>query len=225
MDSSAKKLIIFGLIAIGIILFLNWIIELKNEDVFAKWEKESFEEAMRIGDSLNKIEAEEDKRRKYWSRDSMLTWADFMANKDTNYADSAGICPIIEYKYRHIGPDTIKITVQAYMRKDLSWVKRGNEDTSLLRHEQGHFNLFEVYAREVRKKILSARLEPPNWSLFDEKNHSQPYSQVKNALNKILEDEYIKMKFIQDKYDSLTNHSINANVQKEWDKIIFMKLG
>ncbi len=47
-------------------------------------------------------------------------------------------------------------TIQAGMEQSLSWIK-DDGDTAELKHEQGHFDICEIYARILRRDIKNAK--------------------------------------------------------------------
>jgi hypothetical protein len=74
----------------------------------------------------------------------------------------------------------------------------------LLEHEQAHFDLCEVYARRLRKRV-----EDSNYKL-----------DIDNAIFEVFE----AFKKRQKLYDQETNHSRNKEKQAEWLKIIANEL-
>ncbi len=56
--------------------------------------------------------------------------------------------------------------VYAGMKKDLSWIKYKN-DSITLNHEQGHFDICEIYARKLRQAILKAKSISDAKALYD----------------------------------------------------------
>ena len=75
----------------------------------------------------------------------------------------------------------------------------------ILSHEQGHFDLAEVYARKLYKKVQEYR--------FHQKNY-------RKDLQKIYKEILDEKEEMQSKYDRETNHSINKEKQVEWLKKI-----
>ena len=57
---------------------------------------------------------------------------------------------------------TLDVWVTAYFSPTRSWVRPNRKDLLLLEHEQGHFDITELYARKLRQAILyaSIRCEP-----------------------------------------------------------------
>ena len=75
----------------------------------------------------------------------------------------------------------------------------------ILSHEQGHFDLAEVYARKLFRKLSEYR--------FDANNY-------RKDLKKIYDDVIKEKEAIQNEYDEETRHSILKAKQAEWLKKI-----
>jgi hypothetical protein len=52
----------------------------------------------------------------------------------------------------------LDIDVAAFFSPSGSWVKPEGKTPELLRHEQGHFDMAELYALRLRKAILDAKI-------------------------------------------------------------------
>ena len=79
----------------------------------------------------------------------------------------------------------------------------------MLIHEQGHFDLCEIYTRKLRQRIQRARITGSN---------------LKPALRKIyneVQDEYVRR---QEQYEEETEHSLNREGQAKWVRIIEREL-
>lgn len=81
-----------------------------------------------------------------------------------------------------------------------SWVVY--KEKSVLNHERGHFNITELYARKLRKKISETTFNSENyrhelWALYKEYDD--------------LMDKY------QDRYDNETESSMDTPKQKAWE--------
>ncbi|MBK7855774.1 MAG: hypothetical protein IPJ79_13560 [Bacteroidetes bacterium] len=55
--------------------------------------------------------------------------------------------------------DSASITIIAYMDKNKSWIRKKYADSLALTHEQGHFDLTEIYARKFKKAGYVLALE------------------------------------------------------------------
>jgi hypothetical protein len=77
-----------------------------------------------------------------------------------------------------------------------TWVIRGRSNAALLKHEQGHWDIYVLQAEEIDRE-LQGLPDDQIQARFDE--ISQKYTDINNQ------------------YDSETNHSQNQNKQAEWD--------
>ena len=73
----------------------------------------------------------------------------------------------------------------------------------ILSHEQGHFDIAEIFARKLYKKMSEYK--------FNRRTYQK-------ELNKIYQDILDEKEEIQNDYDRETNHSINKEKQAEWLK-------
>jgi len=63
------------------------------------------------------------------------------------------------FKYQLVCSNgTLDIEVNAFFSPDGSWVKPGDKNAALLKHEQGHYNLAEVFALRLRNAIRHAHV-------------------------------------------------------------------
>ncbi len=51
----------------------------------------------------------------------------------------------------------------AFFDRQRSWVKNEAKLDYVLRHEQGHFDIFEVYTRKIRKALSEKKLIKKVW--------------------------------------------------------------
>ena len=137
-----------------------------------------------------------------WSSSRKLTWADYKASPDPNSDAAATTASYLVFSYS-IRNDRISYRIESKFSKTRSW---GLHKTAyILSHEQGHFDLSEVYARKLYKKVTEYR--------FNKKTYQKD-------LQKIYQDILDEKEAMQNKYDRETNHSINKEKQAEWLKKI-----
>lgn len=99
----------------------------------------------------------------------------------------------------------IAVSIKNMFYGDKSWVRPDKSDlTKLLEHEQAHFDLCEVYARKLRKRIADS-----NYQINIDKAISEVFDAFKQR---------------QQLYDKETNHSRNKEKQAEWIKMIAVEL-
>ena len=128
----------------------------------------------------------------YWSENVKLTWNDFKCKDELK--SKHGASSQIETKIRL---DLSDKNVDVIFVRNLSCKKKDAEyDLGLLKHEQYHFNIAELFARKYRKIILE-----------------HPDTNDTEVFYKIHKDE----RQYQDLYDSETNHSLNREKQKQWE--------
>lgn len=143
-----------------------------------------------------------------WSKSSPLNWSDFKGGIDVkNIHDAISTCDIF-FKYRRVS-DTLRLTVRCDFHKYKSWVKTEKQTKYLLKHEQGHFDIAELYTRKLRKSYSTFKFTRSNY---------------KNELNNLYQKVNAEKLNRQTMYDAETNHSQIKNKQIEWDKRIYTEL-
>lgn len=144
-----------------------------------------------------------------WQAANQLAAKDFKArpNKLSSFAGltASGISIDISYT-----GNLLVIETAATFNPRESWLK-DKEDPNLLKHEQFHFNITELYAREFRKKVLNKKFTARGKKLIKEVT-----SLYENVIKDL--DRY------QEKYDKETDHSINRKAQKEWEETVLERL-
>lgn len=97
-------------------------------------------------------------------------------------------------------------TVQATFDPKTSWFRNAAKATPvLLRHEQLHFDLTELYARMLRQKLVA----------FQAKVNCNKLQPAFNNLTKVVYTEWDRE---QNRYDQDTNHGLKADRQEFWEK-------
>lgn len=85
-----------------------------------------------------------------WNEFYKLQWHDFQGDPDESSLGDAGAAVQIKAK-PFLVRKQIKYDVDALFNRKKSWTRDQSE--SLLAHEQLHFDIAELYARKIRKKI------------------------------------------------------------------------
>ena len=88
-----------------------------------------------------------------WSQNRKLIWNDFKGQPDNNEMNKASTFAGLELMSFYTKGSIPKLNVICYFIKSKSWVKVENED--YLAHEQVHFDIWELYARKIRKSFDS----------------------------------------------------------------------
>ena len=101
---------------------------------------------------------------------------------------------------------------QATFDPNTSWFRDPkNASAALLRHEQLHFDITEVYARIMRQKLVAFSAKANCLKL-------QP------AFNNLTKGVYAEWDREENRYDQESNHGLNAPRQAFWEKQTQQKL-
>lgn len=92
-----------------------------------------------------------------WSSNKKLTWDDFQGKPDTNLLNKALTFAGLKIENGYWQEGIPKINVICYFIKSKSWVKVKNDAN--LAHEQLHFDIWELYARKIRKSFDSLNVK------------------------------------------------------------------
>jgi len=144
-----------------------------------------------------------------WSRDRKLTWEDFKGKPKTISNTNVAAQASCNFGFQ-VSAITIfsksKIVTTNTFDCDLSWVKPDQMNRpDLLEHEQGHFDLCEIYVRQLRKQLLAANLKAFN------------LIQDGNAIYKQVYSTYLER---QELYERETNYGLDRAGQVKWNKTI-----
>ena len=96
----------------------------------------------------------------------LLTWDDFKGRADKStgyYAETQWELSFGKIGFRSDQEIPLKdLVLTLKFNEKKSWVVRGKETPELLKHEQGHFDIAEIYARKIRKKLQATKLHKKN---------------------------------------------------------------
>jgi hypothetical protein len=133
-----------------------------------------------------------------WSPNHKLNWSDYKASPDKESGAAASTTTYLGIEY-NVNEQGFTYIIKSKFSKNRSW---GLYKTDyILSHEQGHFDLAEVYARKLNKAMSEYS--------FNRKTFQQD-------LKKIYEDVIREKEEMQNTYDEETNHSIKKAKQAEW---------
>ena len=148
-----------------------------------------------------------------WREGTKLNWTDFTGPPDHSSEHDATTRYSFDYNYKWDGNGAITVKISLYFDKNISWKKAGEGLTpELLKHEQIHFDIAELYARKMRKtfaEYTAAHKSGPN---------------TKNEIAKLFSEMSAETQKFQDVYDSETNHSEITEKQMEWNKKVSLML-
>ena len=141
-----------------------------------------------------------------WSNKKKLEWADYKGKPDPNSDAAASTTTYLGFEYNILN-DKFTYKISCQFSKNKSWGLARTE--YILGHEQGHFDIAEIFARKLMKKMSEYQF-----------NRSNYRTEIDKIYNDIL-DEKEKM---QNQYDDETNYSRNKIVQAGWLKKINVML-
>ncbi|MCX2741848.1 DUF922 domain-containing protein [Pontibacter anaerobius] len=140
-----------------------------------------------------------------WSTDRRLSWDDFKGLPDdtnphhaltaANLAVNAG-CKNNQYTYK----------VKCVFLPQQSWSKKKSSD-KLLAHEQLHFDLTEVHARQLRHDLQTISC-----------------SNLKAKLGLMVNEAFKRWKAEQDLFDQASKHGLDKDEQQAWAASIAARL-
>ncbi len=148
-----------------------------------------------------------------WSESDKLIWADFQGEpkRGSGYVAStnSGISFSYSFSYSEEKGDTdLNFSVASNFYPKLSWYIPSEVTENTLKHEQTHFDISELHARILRKKI-------------SEKRFSKNIEKEINALYKKIE---VKRRGMQNLFDSETDHSNIRDKEIEWEAFVAKQL-
>lgn len=141
-----------------------------------------------------------------WNENRKLTWDDFKAPPMQMGSTAAMTTTHLGFSY-NIANGKVTYKIDCQFQKNRSWGLVKND--WILKHEQGHFDIAEIFARKLNKGVSDYQF---NTATF-QKDLDGIYRAVINE----------KEKF-QQQYDDETDHSRNKPKQEEWFKKIEIEL-
>ena len=148
-----------------------------------------------------------------WSKDRKLTWNDFKGKSSSDPSNNAGAESNCGFGFKTNTVrvfDKVKVNIVNTFDCNASWVLLENKKSfELLEHEQLHFDLSQLYARQLRKKLAETKMNLFNFS-----------KESKKAFDEI----FLLYGERQSQYDKETNHGINNIEQNKWKKNIEKEL-
>ncbi|MGE0638554.1 MAG: DUF922 domain-containing protein [Bacteroidia bacterium] len=143
----------------------------------------------------------------YWNANRKLTWEDFKGHPDKTTNLLAMTQAGIGYEVA-CNNGELKLKIYCYFNVHKSWTKE-NDSEELLRHEQVHFDITELYTRMLRKKVSEL---------------SDPCGKDIKELDKAYSNIFKACAGRQDEYDRESEHSLNDAQQKMWEERIELEL-
>ena len=134
-----------------------------------------------------------------WNASRKLTWSDFRSKPDQNATNAALTSSKIIFNYSYGSDNGFTFTINCVFDKNTSW---GRVKTDyILSHEQGHFDIAEIYARRLYKAL---------------KNYSFDATRVSKEVPALYQKMMKEENDFQDQYDNETNYSRDKPQQAVW---------
>jgi len=141
----------------------------------------------------------------YWDENRPLVWSDFKGIPDSLVLINGRLPSAVSTTYIEVQLDSSgNYYVNTIFEQSESWVT--NKSEMLLSHEQGHFDLTEIYSRKLRKLILDSLNSPS----FD--------------INRAYIESIDSMDYVHNLYDKQTAYGSIDVMNKNWQSVIYNRL-
>jgi hypothetical protein len=145
----------------------------------------------------------------HWSASRPLVLADFKGRPKPGEAHAALTSATIVAQVA-CRSNQFSGHVQAAFDPTLSWVRDPATITpKLLRHEQLHFDITEVYARRLRQKLAGVSI---------------PCADLGPTFQRLSKGVYADWAKAEDQYDRDTNHGLKPEQQAQWEAQVQQQL-
>ncbi len=139
-----------------------------------------------------------------WSKDRKLKWSDYKGFLEENTPIAALSWIGLEYKVISYSTEKYLLAINAIFNcEELGiWMEKTNDQ--ILKHEQLHFDIGEIYARKLRMRLLNSQNIFTHPVMFD-------------SLEKYCDFYSDSLKDYQSRYDEETRGSLNTVNQEKWN--------
>ena len=140
-----------------------------------------------------------------WQADQRLSWSDFQGKVPASARAAATTASGITYRYSASGTQAnvvVDFDISTHFYPSKSWYQPQLCDEVILSHEQLHFDISELYARKMRKRLVQ--------ETFTRKNVKAKVKSIYRQINQELAD-------FQNQYDEETNFSRDREAQAVWN--------
>lgn len=145
-----------------------------------------------------------------WNDHRKLSWSDFKGAVSAQSDESAAAtCCSIAFKVNSDTTGEPKVSVYNTFYINRSWVKEDARIGSILNHEQGHFDLCELYTRKLRERAEAVDMHSPG---------------LKQELLNVYATVSSEYETRQQAYEQETAHGTNIAEQHRWEEMIAQEL-
>ena len=134
----------------------------------------------------------------HWNKRQQLSWSDYQgkAESDAGAAASTATYLGVEYNFKD---GKLGYVITCSFSRSRSWGLHKND--YILSHEQGHFDIAEIFARKLHQRLKAYQIDKKTYQ---------------TDLRDIYENTMDEKEEMQNRYDRETNQSINKEKQAEW---------
>jgi hypothetical protein len=141
----------------------------------------------------------------HWRPGYKLRWSDFQGTPEPLSSATAVTFSGLVPQVRYLSDSVVEVTIIAVFYRKESWEKSLFRSPEALSHEQGHFNITEVFARRATAAFRQYK--------YNRKT-------VQEDLNGIFDTFVREKNETQQRYDDETSCHRNEGKQREWDRRI-----
>jgi hypothetical protein len=136
-----------------------------------------------------------------WSKERNLRWQDFMMRPPAWSSDDSHSWVALDISWTCGAEFVFKVTTT--FDPSRSWVRPGSQEDALLRHEQTHFDLTELAARQLRKHLAGL-------------NNPCSTSTTMREIDRVIANQRQAWEQEQKRYDRDTRHGSDQTRQEFW---------
>lgn len=146
-----------------------------------------------------------------WNQERPLQWSDFKGKPKPALgfvaSTNSGISFSYSYKITN-GQRSTQFEVSSFFYPLESWYLQGEVNAYILKHEQTHFDISELHARKLKKRLEAAHFS----------------DELKKEVETIYHDIEQKRKAMQDAFDLESDHSKNEEGEEQWEVYVAQQL-
>jgi len=166
-----------------------------------------------------------------WRSDRPLSWDDFEGAVPRD-ADAVRVASTasslawsyayeIEWSQRGCMYSIVKLESVARFLPDRSWVRPGHRTDEILEHEQGHFDIAQIYNEQFKaatRDLIGSAMQCNGQS--ERKAARAVESEIAQLVGSTYEEVWSQYQLRQETYDSETRHGIDREAQSRWTRTI-----
>ncbi len=152
-----------------------------------------------------------DEEKVEWSEDYKLSWSDFKGepNRNSGYVASTNSGISFSYSYGFKYDELVlDYEVKSNFYPNLSWYLPSIVTENTLKHEQTHFDISEIHARILRKRI----------------SETQFTKKVETEIESLYNSVETERRAMQNQFDEETDHSNIKDKEIAWERFVAQQL-